>query len=265
MTNSSGLTDLSTRMALMRKTYFVSDLHLFARRSQADRHLETIVHAASQAEHFVLGGDIFDFRWSQAQTVHHAVEDALNWLNSLAAECPQCQIHLLLGNHDFHQRFIDRLVDLENSISNLSWYPYYFRLGSSVFLHGDVADRVMSEEMLARARSRCLYHRQRGPLLSRLYDLVVATHLHRPVPYLRYRKRVVAKRILAYLEDIGQGPQDGVENVYFGHTHQSLIGYRYGGLIFHNSGAPMRGVRFQILDATNRQRADGCSGERAKS
>lgn len=242
---------LPTRMTLMRKTYFVSDLHLFARRSEADRHLDKIVQSASRAEHFVLGGDIFDFRWSQARTVHHAVEDAIGWLAALADASPKCQIHLLLGNHDFHQRFIDRLVDLEKAIPNLSWYPYYFRLGSSIFLHGDVADRVMSEEMLTHARSRCLHHKQRGPLLSRLYDLVVATHLHRPVPYLRYRKRVVARRILAYLEDIGQGPRSGVRNVYFGHTHQSIVGYAYGGLTFHNAGAPMRGVRFQILEVRN--------------
>ena len=190
-----------------------------------------------------------DFRWSQARTVHHAVNDALAWLDTLAGDCPSCQFHLLLGNHDFHQEFIDRLVRLEETIPNLSWYPYYFRLGSSVFLHGDVADRVMSEETLAWARSRWLHRKQRGPLLSRLYDFVVAAHLHRPVPYLRYRKRVVARRILSYLESVGQGPAEGVKNVYFGHTHQSLLGYEYGGLNFHNAGAPMRGVRFQVLEA----------------
>ncbi|NLX95927.1 MAG: hypothetical protein GXY83_07110 [Rhodopirellula sp.] len=232
----------------MGKTYFVSDLHLFARRSQADRHLERLFEAAAGAEHFILGGDIFDFRWSQAHTIHHAVDDAIRWLAEMAAPHRECHFHLLLGNHDFHQEFIDRLVNLENAIPNLSWYPYYFRLGSNLFLHGDVADRVMSEEMLTHARSRWLHRKQRGLLLTRLYDLVVATHLHRPFPYLRYRKRVVAKRILAYLECIGQGPDDGVKNVYFGHTHQSLLGYEQGGLIFHNSGAPMRGVKFQILE-----------------
>jgi UDP-2,3-diacylglucosamine hydrolase len=230
------------------KTYFVSDLHLFTGRSQADRHFDKIALAASQAAHFVLGGDIFDFRWSRARTIHSAVDDAVEWLDALAATRRECQFHLLLGNHDFHQKFIDRLADLEQTIPNLSWYPYYFRLRSSVFLHGDVADRVMSEETLTHARSRWLHRRKRGLLLSRLYDLVMVTHVHRPVTYLRYRKRVVAKRILAYLECIGQGPANGVRNVYFGHTHQSLIGYEHGGLIFHNSGSPMRGVKFQVLE-----------------
>ena len=49
----------------MTKCYFVSDLHLFANRSNAHRYLEEIALAASQAEVFVLGGDIFDFRWSR--------------------------------------------------------------------------------------------------------------------------------------------------------------------------------------------------------
>ncbi len=49
----------------MGKCYFVSDLHLFANRSDAHRYLEEIALAASQAEAFVLGGDIFDFRWSR--------------------------------------------------------------------------------------------------------------------------------------------------------------------------------------------------------
>ena len=49
----------------MPKCFFVSDLHLFANRSNAHRYLEEIARAASRAEVFVLGGDIFDFRWSR--------------------------------------------------------------------------------------------------------------------------------------------------------------------------------------------------------
>jgi len=32
------------------------------------------------------------------------------------------------------------------------------------------------------------------------------------------RKRIVVRRILKYLESIGEGPGNGVRNVYFGHT-----------------------------------------------
>ena len=126
----------------MRKCYFVSDLHLFANRSNAHRYLEEIARTASRAEAFVLGGDIFDFRWARIPT-HRAVDRAIGWLLELTSACPQCHFHLVLGNHDYHQSLIDRLVELEKQVRNLSWHRYYVRLGSSVFLHGDVADKQM--------------------------------------------------------------------------------------------------------------------------
>ena len=126
----------------MTKCYFVSDLHLFANRSNAHQYLEEIARAASHAEVFVLGGDTFDFRWSRIP-LHKAVERAVHWLVELTAACPQCHFHLVLGNHDYHQAFIDRLGDLEKQVSNLSWHRYYVRLGNSLFLHGDVANREM--------------------------------------------------------------------------------------------------------------------------
>ena len=103
-----GRTVIIWRMA---KCYFVSDLHLFANRSNAHRYLAQIAIAASQADVFVLGGDIFDFRWSSLPTAR-AVGRAAEWLDALLASSPACQFHLVLGNHDYHQVFIDRLVRL---------------------------------------------------------------------------------------------------------------------------------------------------------
>jgi UDP-2,3-diacylglucosamine pyrophosphatase LpxH len=235
-------------MEQMTKCYFVSDLHLFANRSDAHRYLEAITRAALHAEAFVLGGDIFDFRWSSIPILR-AVERAAEWLRELASACPRCEFHLVLGNHDYHQALIDRLAVLEREVSNLSWHRYYVRLGSSVFLHGDVADKTMDARMLAEARDQWLDRRRRGPFMSALYDVVVMTQLHRPVPHLVYAKRIVVRRILKYLESIGQGPHDGVRNVYFGHTHRRLSNYRYRGLAFHNGGAPIKGMKFHIIEA----------------
>ena len=235
-------------MVQMAKCYFVSDLHLFANRSNAHRYLEEIALAASRAEAFVLGGDIFDFRWSSIPILR-AVDRAAQWLRELACSCPKCHFHLVLGNHDYHRALIDRLVELEKQVPNLSWHRYYVRLGSSVFLHGDVVGRRMDARRLAEARDQWLDKRRRGPFLSRLYDVVVLTRLHKPVAHLVYSKRIVVRRILKYLESIGQGPRDGVRNVYFGHTHRRMSNYRYRGLAFHNGGAPIKGVKFRILEA----------------
>jgi UDP-2,3-diacylglucosamine hydrolase len=54
---------------------------------------------------------------------------------------------------------------------------------------------------------------------------------------------------LNYIDQIGHGPASGVEHVYFGHTHRELNNYRYGGVSFHNGGAPMHGVPFRIVAA----------------
>jgi UDP-2,3-diacylglucosamine pyrophosphatase LpxH len=232
----------------MSKCFFVADLHLFANRSDAHRHLEQIARTASRAEVFVLGGDIFDFRWSRVPVLK-AVDRAVLWLEELAGSCPQCHFQLVLGNHDYHQAFIDRLIELERHVSNLSWHRYYVRLGSSVFLHGDVANKQMDAGKLEAAREEWLDRRRRGPLMSVLYDVVVLTRLHKPVPHLVFAKRIVVRRILKYLESIGEGPGNGVRNVYFGHTHRSLSNYRYRGLTFHNGGAPIKGSKFRIVEA----------------
>lgn len=229
--------------------YFVADLHLFANRSVAHRYREEIGRAAAKATTFVLGGDIFDFRWSRHASTGHAVDEAIAWLSALAAESPRCHFHFLLGNHDYHQGLIDRLADLQRKTPNLSWHPFYFRQGWNIFIHGDAADRKTTGETLADRRARWLHHRRRGRTMNRLYDLVVATRLHGPWPYVIYRRRVVAKRILAYLRDIGQGPEQGVRHVYFGHIHRPMADYRYGGLVLHNCGAPIKGSRFRILKA----------------
>jgi len=235
--------------ACMPKAYFVSDLHLFANRSEAARYREAMDAAAAGAAAFVLGGDIFDFRWSTLATIEQTVDAAIWWLEKLLADAPACQFHYLLGNHDYHRQFIDRLDHLARSTGNLAWHRYYLRLGNNVFLHGDVADRPASAARLSRRRSRWLHQKKRGSLRSRFYDAAIRARLHKPLPYVMHPRWLVARRILAYLEDVGQGPDSGVRHVFFGHTHCVVSNYPYGGLMFHNSGSAIKGLEFRILEA----------------
>ncbi|MBN1591514.1 MAG: metallophosphoesterase [Pirellulales bacterium] len=236
-------------MTRTRKTYFVSDLHIFSSRSQEHRYLEQIGQRAAHAGAFVLGGDIFDFRWSMAANPDETVARAIHWLHELAAEYPECQFHFVLGNHDYHEPFLDRLDHLRSRLGNFSWYPFYARLGGTVFLHGDVADRRTTAQKLSDRRSRWLNKKQRGPMANRLYDLAIENKLHKPMIHLARRRRTVARRILVYLEDIGEGLSTGVKNVYFGHTHLAFSDFEYRGVRFHNGGAPINGLRFRILEA----------------
>ena len=73
------------------------------------RYAEAIRTAARRSAVLVLGGDIFDFSWSTLPTLEDTVEAAFHWLQRLAGEHPQCQIHYLLGNHDYCQPFLEYL------------------------------------------------------------------------------------------------------------------------------------------------------------
>lgn len=228
-------------------SYFVSDLHLYSRRSVAERHLEHIVARAAQARLFVLGGDIFDFRWTQLTSVRETIDAAIRWVDALVAPHPECEFHYVLGNHDSNRDFVERLEGLAERRPNLHCHHYWLRLGRSVFLHGDVADRPMDQQSLRYYRQRWHEDRKRGRMSNLAYDVAVGARLHKMASHVVHRRPRVARHILTYLRDIGQCANSGVRHVYFGHTHAAMSDYRYGGLTFHNGGAPIKGLEFRIL------------------
>jgi len=232
-----------------RKSYFVSDLHLFSRRSLAPRHVVALHEAAAKAETYVLGGDIFDFRWSTFSTSEETVRQAVRWLDDLVASHPRCQFHFVQGNHDCNRRFVSALESYCTTRPNLTLHPYFLRLGKSVFLHGDAADHpAMCASRLSKRRERWGRDESRSRVRHVLYDLAVTARLHRLAGQVRHPRRRAVHRILGYLERVQQGPQQGVEHVYYGHTHDAVERFRYGGVTFHNPGSPMPGLDFRIIE-----------------
>lgn len=231
-------------------TFFLSDLHLLSRRSQAEQHQDLIYGTAARAKTFVLGGDIFDFTWSIHGSPQKSVEMALQWMDRLVNANTACQFHFVFGNHDYNRRFISALEEYETSTVNLTTHRYVLRLGDSVFLHGDAADHPeMCHTKLEHLRSKYLHDEMRAPLQHLLYDVAVQARLHRVASKLANPRKRVARRLHGYLQRVGHGPEQGIEHVYFGHTHEPLTNYQYGGLTFHNPGAPMAGVPFRIVEA----------------
>lgn len=232
-----------------RNSYFVSDLHLFSSRSLAPRHVAALHERAAKAETFVLGGDIFDFRWSTFSTSEETVRHAVRWLDDLVASHPRCDFHFVQGNHDCNRRFISSLESYSAARPNLKLHPYYLRLGKCVFLHGDAADHPnMCAARLSKRREHWSRDESRSRVRHVLYDLAVTARLHRLAGQVAHPRRRVVHRILGYLERIKQGPEAGVEHVYFGHTHDALATYRHAGVTFHNPGAPMAGLQFRIIE-----------------
>lgn len=225
---------------------FVSDLHMFARRSSAEMHLEQLVEAANQSDVCVLGGDIFDFRWSILPSEEATAAAAVEWLREFNRRTNSCVVHFLMGNHDDHPLLIRHLPELAEEAETFEWSRFFYRLGNTMFLHGDVADRTMTAACLEKQRQQ-FHHGRRSEMHHRLYDMAIKAQLHRVAPPAVYPRKKVCKRILAYLEQIGQGPRTGIEHVCFGHTHRPIDSYRLENVTFHNCGAPIGKAPFRIV------------------
>ena len=228
----------------MQTVCFVSDLHKFAARSDADAVEPELRRVVARSDRCVLGGDIFDFRWSTLANRQATADAALDWLDRLLADAPETEVRYLLGNHDHVTPLVDALPKFCRLRPRMHWHMYYLRVGPAVFLHGDVADRPLhqsrlSREQFERRRGRSLHHgrRRRGRLSNAAYAALLQTRTQHVVPRVVYPTAATAGRILSYLDQVGQ--RDGVQEVFFGHTHRAVDGFERDGVRFHNAGAPI--------------------------
>lgn len=233
----------------MKSAYVVSDLHMFCKRSQWERHIPKIHDAAKEAELFVFNGDSVDFKWTSLPGIPETITAAAQFFDDLCQQYPECHFHVNLGNHDFVTDFIHALEELSERTPNFSWHPYYLRVGSTLFLHGDVANRKMNHRQLQRYRATWCQHKKQGSFKNRLWDAAFRAKAHLAISRLAFPPRRTVKRVSSYLYDIGHTREHGVKSVYFGHTHQPVYGHHYKGVTFHNGGAPMPGINFALLKA----------------
>jgi UDP-2,3-diacylglucosamine hydrolase len=240
----------------MKKAYFISDLHRFARYSRAERYLAEIESAAAEADTFIFGGDIFDFSLAKKSTLRPMMDRSIGWLDKLVSRSPNCRFYYVLGNHDCYTRFVRLLDEFSRTATNFSWHEYYLRLGSCVFVHGDVAERRMTPDDLARTRRPWLSVTKRKTLPGLIFAVTKPINLHPLIHYASFPKRFAARRILAYLDHLGHGPATGITDVYFGHTHLGVSCYRHNGVAFHNGGSPMMGFEFRIVEIEDPSRLE---------
>lgn len=239
-------------MTKEKKISFLSDLHLFSRRSSAPDMESKIQQLVKRCDTLVLGGDIFDFRWSTQLSVGHAIDDSIQWLQRLIDANTECKFHYLLGNHDCHPDFVQSLQRLSESASQLSWHRHFLRIDDSVFLHGDIVDTPIRQgqsyhEVLDARRLEGELRKPPTKLSHALYDAAVQARVHRLVVQIAKRKEVVLSRLTKYLRSQSFDAQNGINRVYFGHTHRKLISVPYAGMQFYNPGAAIKGLPFEML------------------
>lgn len=199
--------------------------------------------AASEAGLFVLNGDIFDFQWSIYPDLGQSLWFVENWIGDLVGRHPQCQFVFIMGNHDSLPPYAELLEGLSARYVNLTWDPFYLKVGEKVFLHGDVYNSPTPQTLAA---YRAKWHGPpRKAWAHTAYYVFACLRVPRLVHALSSRHRPVAD-VIAYLK-AELGPRfPEVHDVYYGHTHKPHSNFIQQGLRFHNTGATLHGVRSRI-------------------
>ncbi len=221
----------------MRGGVFVSDLHLFSPRSAAHAIPGLLAQTTTSDQCIVLGGDIFDFRWSIRGSHDLTLAAAVEWLEVLLANTGEAHLRFVPGNHDCHPEFLELLTQLANRNSRFEWYEHHFQIGNALFLHGDVLDARGS---LSSYRARFHHEHPQTGFKHRLYDLAVGLRLHQLVPLLRHRPKLTCQRLRLLIDDLPTATTPPYERVYFGHTHAPIFGFESQNIRYYNPGAALK-------------------------
>jgi UDP-2,3-diacylglucosamine pyrophosphatase LpxH len=229
--------------------YVTSDLHIFGCGSLYEKLLPLFYAQAGKHRNIVLNGDTFDFKRSVFKSSLDTTSHAITWLQNLCHRASSSSIFYVLGNHDSHEIFVRALHDALPSLPNLTIIREHVRLGSCLFLHGDVIDLPPDTSDIARVRD--LYCRAE-PRWSARACAAVVTHLGlNKVEYLRHTRVALAQRILTYLQRTEPHTLDGVRHVYFGHTHVPIDHFEYNNIVFRNTGSMIRGLPWRPMEFGN--------------
>lgn len=224
----------------------VSDLHLFSHHSRPAKYLAGIQAAAAASRVFVLNGDIFDFKWSEHGVFSRSVTAAVRFLEELLDGAPDCRFKVILGNHDAVPPYMEALDDLAARHENLDWHEFALTVHDRIFLHGDVIHAGSTNEAVRRFRSKL-----QRPANGHAFQRFAHSAVHRShVPWVALRmvpKRLLAARILAYLEHENWLNGQPIRHIHFGHTHNDFEDFRYRGYRFHNCGSATHGARLRVV------------------
>lgn len=222
---------------------FVSDLHLFSPRSAAALMAEQLSQLQSHEHCIVLGGDIFDFRWSVEGNLRETIRAAINWLENLLASSGQAHVRFLPGNHDCHPDFLQQLTDLAQRDQRFGWFEYQMQIGDCLFLHGDILDARGS---LANYRKKFIHEKPQPEIVQKLYNAAVGMRIHKLIPMVRHPTGLTCQRIKSLVvNDPKCVPvPNEIARVFFGHTHVPVLGHEQQHVRFFNPGAALKHMQF---------------------
>jgi UDP-2,3-diacylglucosamine pyrophosphatase LpxH len=228
------------------KGAFVSDLHLFSQRSIGQKHWDDLHCTLRNVNLLVLGGDIFDFRWSRYADPRSTTEAAEEWLSSLLNQHSHLRVAYMLGNHDCSYAMQIALSEMSKSTERFEWYEHILQLGNKAFLHGDILDAGLTKDRLFEYRKKFSGEAiTKGKLANMLYDAIIASRVHRLPGQLHHTPKKTTARLSEFLCQDDSINHCDIRDVYFGHTHSPLNDKTFGGFHFYNPGSGIKHLLFQ--------------------
>lgn len=235
------------RQLIVTRGLVLSDLHLLAPRSEGERLVEEWNDSLCSAEVLVLNGDTFDFRWSRLGCEQRSIAAAIGWVEDLLGRFGGRELHYLAGNHDCLVPFRSRLDDLVRVHPVLRCHDLHLRMGRALFLHGDCANRKMTESGLQRSREGWSRDRPRGRTRAALYQAIDALGVTETFHRWYFPPERTSARVAHYLDDALPAWRNEIDDCYLGHTHVPFRDHLHEGVRFHNTGSGIRGMGFQPL------------------
>lgn len=228
-----------------REGLFLSDLHLFCPRHEARATAKRQVQEFNAADKcVVLGGDIFDFRWSDLGGLQQSLEAAKVWMEEFLESTHSSQIVYLLGNHDCHPGHVENLRRLEEQTDRFELHEHHLQMEDCLFLHGDILDASLHIENLDSYRSAFHEAEPRAQWQQRAYNVAVGFRMHKVLVGVRNSPQLTCKRLKKAIDDSELAEPGSVKRVYFGHTHHYCSGTEIDGMQFFNPGAQLRHLTF---------------------
>ena len=224
--------------------YVVSDLHMFTKWTSVEKYMCGIRKAASTADFFVFNGDIFDFRWSTLGSAKKTAQFAIEWFKEICLDFPSCTFIYILGNHDAYQQLLQPLADFAAKQDNFIWHDSFIKIGSSLFMHGDLIFSIRNKSPFERIK-----YKHRNParsILRKTYHRAIKMGAHNIVSKLHAKERC-AKYVLQVLEKNKNDKLKGITDIYIGHTHVGFSDYKYHEYTFHNSGSAIHDLHCNLM------------------
>lgn len=231
--------------------YVISDLHIFTKWSSVDKYMNDIRKAAADADFFVFNGDIFDFRWSTLGSSRKTAKKAIEWLQSLCSEFPSCVFYYILGNHDAHLNFIELLAKFAEKTDNFKWNDSYFKIGTSLFMHGDLIFTMRDISPFKRKKFK-----KREPnksMIRSAYHRMIKMGAHNVASKIHGKERC-ARYVLKVIKKKNRNKLKNITDIYIGHTHMAFSDFKYKGYIFHNSGSAIHDLHCNMMKVKRKNR-----------